>query len=125
MRKRIVIVEDFATIRNFICETLRTHGYDTVGVGNIRDAWATIRFTAADVNLVVTDYHTPEGSGLELLKKMKADVTTRHIPVIFLTSENNPDKIQEAKSEGLHSWIIKPYLSSTFFTAIHTALATR
>jgi two-component system, chemotaxis family, chemotaxis protein CheY len=124
MRKRIVVVEDFATTRNFICETLHARGYDSVGVGNIRDAWATILLTATDVDLVISDYHMPDGSGLELLKKVKANAATRAIPVIFLTCETDAQNTEEAKAEGLHSWIVKPYLSTTFFATINAALST-
>jgi two-component system, chemotaxis family, chemotaxis protein CheY len=122
MRNRILVVEDFATIRNFICDMLLTHGYDTVGVATIQDAWATVSFSPSTIDLIVTDYYMPEGNGLELLKKIKSDPSTSSIPVIFLTAETDPEKINEAKNQGLYAWIVKPYRSATFFATIRAAL---
>jgi two-component system, chemotaxis family, chemotaxis protein CheY len=124
MKKRILVVEDSATIRKFICEVLEARGYNTVAAGNIRDAWDMTRDPASNVNLVVADYHLAEGSGLELLRMIKANKITQSIPVIFLTSESDPARISEARSAGLHAWVIKPYRANVFFRSIEMALGT-
>jgi CheY-like chemotaxis protein len=64
----------------------------------------------------------PECTGFELLKKIKANPAIAHVPVIFLTTESNPDKMRSAKDAGLTAWIKKPYRSETFFAQIENAL---
>jgi AmiR/NasT family two-component response regulator len=44
------------------------------------------------------------------------------VPVVFLTTESNPDKMRAAKDAGLSAWIKKPYRSETFFAQIENAI---
>jgi two-component system, chemotaxis family, chemotaxis protein CheY len=122
MKKRILVVEDFGSIRSFVCDTLNRKGYDTIGAGNSKEALAILSGRDRDIHLVLTDYNMPDGTGYELLQKMKASPETAHIPVIFLTTESNPDKMKKAKEAGLTAWVKKPYRAESFFDQIHRAL---
>jgi two-component system, chemotaxis family, chemotaxis protein CheY len=122
MKKRILVVEDFGSIRTFVCETLSRKGYDTVGAANMKEAMAILQEETMEINLVITDYNMPDGTGYELLKKIKSESRTRHIPVIFLTTESNPEKMKLAKDSGLTAWVKKPYRAENFFDQIHKAV---
>lgn len=121
MKKTILVVDDFASIRDFVCETLQRKGYETVGASNGNEAFQVLS-DKTNVNLVLTDYNMPGCTGFELLKKIKANPGTSHVPVIFLTTESSPDKMRSAKDAGLTAWIKKPYRSETFFAQIENAL---
>jgi two-component system chemotaxis response regulator CheY len=121
MKKKILVVDDFTSIRNFVCETLERKGYETIGAANGNEAFKLLSETA-DVNLVLTDYNMPECTGFELLKKIKAKDTISKVPVVFLTTESNPDKMRAAKDAGLSAWIKKPYRAETFFSQIENAI---
>jgi two-component system, chemotaxis family, chemotaxis protein CheY len=122
MKKKILVVDDFASIRNFVCETLERKGYETIGAANGNEAYQTLSNTP-DVNLVLTDYNMPDCTGFELLKKIKSNATVAKIPVVFLTTESSPDKMRAAKEAGLSAWIKKPYRAETFFAQIENAIA--
>jgi two-component system, chemotaxis family, chemotaxis protein CheY len=122
MKKRILVVEDFGSIRTFVCETLNRKGYETVGAANTKEALKILQEGALEINLVITDFNMPDGTGYELLKKIKVDNNTRHIPVIFLTTESNPDKMKLAKDAGLTAWVKKPYRAENFFEQIQKAV---
>jgi two-component system, chemotaxis family, chemotaxis protein CheY len=122
MKKKILVVEDFGSIRTFVCETLTRKGYDTVGAANIKEALVILGEQNCDVNLVLSDFNMPDGTGYDLLKKMKAAQQTAQIPVIFLTTESNPDKMKLAKDAGLTAWVKKPYRAENFFDQIQKAL---
>lgn len=121
MRKKILVVDDFASIRDFVCETLQRKGYATIGASDGNEAY-NILSNHPDVNLVLTDYNMPDCTGFELLKKIKSSTATSKVPVVFLTTESNPDKMREAKEAGLAAWIKKPYRSENFFAQIENAM---
>jgi two-component system, chemotaxis family, chemotaxis protein CheY len=123
MKKKILVVEDFASIRNFVCDTLNRKGYDTIGAANSKEALAILNEKSKEINLVLTDYNMPDGTGYELLKKIKGNVATVKIPVIFLTTESSPDKMKLAKDAGLSAWVKKPYRAENFFEQIQRAVS--
>jgi two-component system, chemotaxis family, chemotaxis protein CheY len=122
MKHTILVVDDFASIRDFVCETLQRKGYQTLGAANGNEAYKVLT-EQQDVKLVLTDYNMPDCTGYELLKKIKDNPTVSNVPVIFLTTESNPDKMRSAKEAGLTAWIKKPYRSETFFAQIENALS--
>ena len=121
MKKTILVVDDFASIRDFVCETLQRKGYDTLGAANGNQAYQMLA-DKPGVNLVLTDYNMPECTGFELLKKIKSNPEISGVPVVFLTTESNPDKMRAAKEAGLSAWIKKPYRAETFFAQIENAI---
>jgi CheY-like chemotaxis protein len=122
MKKTILVVDDFASIRDFVCDTLQRKGYETLGAANGNEAYKVLTERAGDVNLVLTDYNMPDCTGFELLKKIKENPSVTKVPVVFLTTESNPDKMRSAKEAGLTAWIKKPYRSETFFAQIENAM---
>jgi two-component system, chemotaxis family, chemotaxis protein CheY len=122
MKKKILVVEDFASIRTFVCETLNRKGYDTICVANSKEAMLILNEQSKEIDLVLTDYNMPDGTGYELLKKIKSNPATVKIPVIFLTTESSPDKMKLAKDGGLSAWVKKPYRAENFFEQIHRAV---
>ena len=121
MKKTILVVDDFPSIRDFVCEILQRKGYDTVGAANGNHAYQLLA-GRPEVNLVLTDYNMPDCTGFELLKKIKDNPSTANVPVVFLTTESNPDKMRAAKEAGLSAWIKKPYRAEMFFSQIENAL---
>jgi CheY-like chemotaxis protein len=123
MKKKILVVEDFGSIRTFVCETLNRKGYETIGAANSKEALTLLANAKGEINLVLTDYNMPDGTGYDLLKKIKGSVDTSAIPVIFLTTESSPDKMKLAKEAGLTAWVKKPYRAENFFEQIQRAIA--
>ena len=93
-----------------------------LGAANGNEAYKVLTEKANDVNLVLTDYNMPDCTGFELLKKIKENPLVTKVPVIFLTTESNPDKMRSAKEAGLSAWIKKPYRSETFFAQIENVM---
>jgi two-component system chemotaxis response regulator CheY len=121
MQKTILVVDDFASIRNFVCATLQRKGYSTLGASNGNEAYKILTDNADKVNVVLTDYNMPDLSGFDLLKKIKGNPAISDVPVIFLTTELSYDKMKNAKEAGLFAWIKKPYQLEEFFAQIEKA----
>ena len=122
MKKTILVVEDFTSVREYVCEILQKKGYKTVGAANGNEAYSLIMESGQEINLVLADYYMPDCTGFELLQRIKGNEDVAKIPVIFLTTESNPQKIRSAKDAGLTAWIKKPYRAETFFAQIENAI---
>jgi two-component system response regulator len=68
--------------------------------------------------LVLLDLKLPEVGGLDVLKRLRADERTRRIPVVVLTSSNEPTDLDEAYSRGANSYVRKPVAFADFLEVL-------
>ncbi|KAL5710069.1 Two-component response regulator arr17 [Ranunculus cassubicifolius] len=64
------------------------------------------------VNMIITDYCMPGMTGYELLKKIKESSTMREVPVVIMSSENVPTRINKCLEEGAQEFMLKPIQQS-------------
>lgn len=108
---RILLVEDFATIRRIIRNLLADLGY--TNVSEAEDGMAALPMLHNQrFDLLITDIVMPEMSGMELLKAVRADHQLENLPVLMLTSDANRDKIIEAAKAGVSAYIVKPFTAA-------------
>ena len=65
------------------------------------------------VDLIVCDWNMPHSSGLELLKKVRADSRLSRIPFLMLTAEAYRDSVNAAIEAGVTGYVVKPFTAST------------
>lgn len=108
LSKKILIVDDFETMRNILNNMLAQLGFsDITQAHNGKAAWKQIQLIEFDI--VLADWNMPEMNGLELLKKIKEHNNFSHIPVVMITAEGEKNKIIEAISAGANGYILKPF----------------
>lgn len=107
MIKRIMTVEDSTSLRQMVAFTLQDAGYDVVEAANGQDALE--KLAGLNVDMVITDMNMPKMNGIELTKSLRSDPDFRFTPVVFLTTESQMQKKQEAKNAGATGWIVKPF----------------
>lgn len=61
-----------------------------------------------DVNLIITDYCMPGMTGYDLLRKIKESSSLKNIPVVIMSSENVPSRINRCLEEGAEEFFLKP-----------------
>ncbi len=109
---RILIVDDFATMRRIVRNILKQLGFT-----NAEDAddgtTALAQLKASQFDFVVTDWNMPKMSGLELLKAIRADPDLKHIPVLMVTAEALQENIVAAAKAGVNDYIVKPFDAQT------------
>lgn len=109
---RILIVDDFSTMRRIVKNLLHDLGYvNTSEADDGRTAWAVLQGTPID--FVITDWNMPGMTGLDLLKHIRADERTARLPVLMVTAEAQRDQIIEAAKAGVNGYIIKPFTAVT------------
>src|SRR5512145_3053426 len=108
MEKNILIVDDSESIREVVGFTLTNAGHKVqVAVDGVD---ALRYFDGSKIDLVVTDLHMPNMDGIELIKKVREMEAYKFIPILFLTTESQQAKKEEAKNAGATGWIVKPFV---------------
>lgn len=108
LQKKILIVDDAASIRTLTKAILREAGFTHVfDAPSGQDAILLMR--KVRINVVICDWNMPGMTGLELYKSVKDDPKLVTPPWIMLTSTSEGEKVKEAIMAGISSYIIKPY----------------
>ena len=118
---RALIVDDIAINRNILSERLRAWSMDSVAVKNGVDALNAIKKANElnnPFNLILVDYLMPGMNGQELATLLTVTPATSDIPLVMLSSCDQPISTQELKSIGINSYLIKPVRE----TQLHKAL---
>ncbi len=105
-KKRILIVEDNADIRNYIRSILGSEYFiEEAENGAIGLEVASLH----DFELIISDIMMPEMDGIEMCRKLKSSIETSHIPIILLTARSEIENRIEGLSIGADSYITKPF----------------
>ena len=80
------------------------------------------RALGPSLDLILLDLHLPDRSGLEVLKLLKANPETAHIPVIMVSADAMPEQVQAALAAGAHSYQTKPVHLPTLMRLIDPLL---
>lgn len=119
MTKRIMTVDDSATVRQMIGFTLKAAGYEVVEAIDGKDAVSKL---GSAPHLVITDLNMPNMDGIELIRHIRTNSVCRFIPIVMLTTESQEKKKLEAKSAGATGWIIKPFKPEQLIAVVKKVL---
>ncbi|HOW56644.1 MAG TPA: response regulator [Smithellaceae bacterium] len=109
---KILIVDDFASVRKIIKNQLRQFGF--LNIAEAADGIAALNIIkSGEIDLIISDWNMPNMSGLELLKAVRSDETFGKIPFLMLTVESSRKNIQEAIKGGVSNYIAKPFSPET------------
>jgi two-component system chemotaxis response regulator CheY len=107
MGKRVMAVDDSATVRKVLQATLTAAGYEVVEA--IDGADALEKLSGDSVDMLVTDLNMPNVDGIDLIQEVRQKPGNRFMPIIMLTSESQPEKKSAGKAAGASGWITKPF----------------
>ncbi|KAK9280032.1 hypothetical protein L1049_013717 [Liquidambar formosana] len=121
-RYRIVLAVDDSLVdrkliekllTNFSCKvTTAENGQRALEILGLGDGQHNSKKNDLKVNLIITDYCMPGMTGYELLKKIKESPTMKEIPVVIVSSENIPTRINKCLEEGAQEFMLKPLKQS-------------
>ena len=109
---KILIVDDFSTMRRIIKNLLRDLGFtNTVEADDGLTAMPILK--AGGIDFLVTDWNMPGMQGIDLLKAVRADDKLSSMPVLMVTAEQKREQIIEAAQAGVNGYIVKPFTAAT------------
>lgn len=105
---KILIVDDFSTMRRIIKNLLRDLGFtNTVEADDGTTALPILQ--AGSIDFLVTDWNMPGMTGIELLRAVRADEKLKSTPVLMVTAEAKRDQIIAAAQAGVNGYVVKPF----------------
>lgn len=105
---KILVVDDFATMRKVIRNLLKQIGYENVV--EAENGQVALRLLKSQkIDFIVSDWNMPTMSGLELLKAVRADADLSKTPFLMITAEALKENVVEAVKAGVNNYIVKPF----------------
>lgn len=109
---KILVVDDFPTMRRIIRNLLKDLGYENVdeaedGVMGLE------KLRNGSFDFVVSDWNMPNMDGLEMLKQIRADANLKALPVLMVTAEAKKENIIAAAQAGANGYVVKPFTAAT------------
>jgi len=109
---KILIVDDFSTMRRIIKNLLRDLGFNNTAEADDGSTALPI-LQSGSFDFLVTDWNMPGMTGIDLLKAVRADAKLSKLPVLMVTAEQKRDQIIEAAQAGVNGYIVKPFTAIT------------
>ena len=104
---KILIAEDERDIRDLIIFTLTYAKHEVIAVANGEEVLESVRREQPE--LILLDVRMPRMTGYEACRRLKADPTLRHIPVVFLSAKGQETEVQTGLEAGAAEYILKPF----------------
>lgn len=108
LKMKILVVDDFSTMRRIIKNLLRQIGYASVEEAE-DGSQAYSKLKGGGFGFVVSDWNMPNMDGLELLKRIRSDEELKDLPVLMVTAEAEKEKVVTAIQAGVNNYVVKPF----------------
>jgi two-component system chemotaxis response regulator CheY len=109
----VIVVDDFATMRRIVRNILKDLQFkEIIEAENGAEALNLLQTNRVD--LIVSDWNMPVMTGLEFLKRVRADDRYKALPFLMVTAEAQKDNILEAVKAKVSNYIVKPFSPVVF-----------
>lgn len=109
---KILIVDDFSTMRRIIKNLLRDLGFNnTAEADDGKTAFPMLK--TGEFQFLVTDWNMPGMQGIDLLKAVRSEENIKTLPVLMVTAEQKREQIVAAAEAGVNGYIVKPFTAAT------------
>ena len=108
---KILVVDDFATMRKVIKNLLRQVGYENIA--EAEDGVTALEVLKSHkIDFIISDWNMPNMNGLEFLKAVRADGELSSLPFLMVTAEALKDNVVLAIKAGVSNYIVKPFTAN-------------
>jgi two-component system chemotaxis response regulator CheY len=110
---RILIVDDFSTMRRIVKNLLKELGFSNFAEAEDGVlAWNALE-ASGGFDFIVSDWNMPNMTGIDFLRKVRADARFKDTPFLLITAESKRSQILEAAEAGVNGYIVKPFTATT------------
>ena len=121
VKTRIIVADDDPDILDLVIFKLTQAGFDAVGVTDGVAAYAAIE--ANPPRLVILDVMMPGLSGMDVLRKLRANQATKALDVILLTARSRDSDVDAGVATGASDYVIKPFSPRELLHRVNALLA--
>lgn len=108
---KILIVDDFSTMRRIIKNLLRDLGFTNTSEADDGQS-ALPALKSGNFDFLITDWNMPGMTGIDLLKAVREDPELNTLPVLMVTAEAKRDQIIAAAQAGVNGYVVKPFTAT-------------
>ncbi len=119
---RILVVDDFSTMRGIARKLLADVGFDDV-VDAESGPQALALLDASQIDLLILDWNMPDMSGLVVVQAIRGSDDFQTLPILMVTAEARRDQILAAIDAGVDDYMLKPFTAETLAEKIDKVLA--
>lgn len=116
MSKRILVVDDSASVRQVVGIALKGAGYEVVEGMDGVDALS--KLDGSKFHLIISDVNMPRMDGITFVKETKKLPAYKFTPIIILTTESEEKKKMEGQAAGAKAWVVKPFQPAQMLAAV-------
>lgn len=119
--KHFLVCDDYESMRTMVSESLKELGVTRITTANSgNQGYQTIlsKLATDPVDFVMTDLMMNDGSGIDLVKLIRADSKTQGLPVLMITSKSEVSSVLEAVKAGVNNYIVKPWAIEDLYKRI-------
>lgn len=117
----ILIVDDYKTMLRILKNLLRQMGFNNVDEAT--DGTTAMKMLRTQkYDMVIADWDMTPMNGLQLLREVRANSTSKNTPFIMMSSENGHDYVIQAKEAGVSNYIVKPFNKETLKSKMESVI---
>lgn len=110
---RILIVDDMMTMRKIVAKTCKELGFTDISeAADGAQAFEAVTKASPAFGLIISDWNMPNSTGLDLLKRVRADSRYNKTPFLMVTAESEQSQVVEAVKSGVDGYIVKPFAAT-------------
>lgn len=118
--KKVLAVDDSASMRQMVSFTLKKAGYDVTEAKDGVEGLSVAKSNSFD--LVISDVNMPNMDGISLIRELRKLPAYKFTPLLMLTTESGMDKKMSGKEAGATGWIVKPFNPDQLLATIKKVL---
>ena len=116
MSKKILVVDDSASVRQVVGIALKGAGYEVIEGVDGTDALT--KLDGQKIHLIISDVNMPKMDGITFVREAKKLPAYKFTPIIMLTTESEEGKKLEGQAAGAKAWVVKPFQPAQMLAAV-------
>ncbi len=105
---KVLVVDDSSTMREIVASFLSKNGFEVTLAHDGHDGLAQLRADPG-IRLIISDVNMPNMDGLTMVEKIRTELGNTVVPIVMLSTEDNPEVRARGKKAGVTGWIVKPF----------------
>ncbi len=123
MSPRVLLIDDDAQVLKLMSVNFELDGYNVVSASSGEEALDIVASAKPDV--VVCDVMMPGMDGLEVVRRLRADPTTEHLPVVVVSAKAQRSDVSDGRFAGADEYVVKPFDPQDLLDAVERLLKRR
>lgn len=110
----VLVVDDMLTMRKLVKKALKELKFTSfTEAEDGQKAWDALGAANPPIGLIVSDWNMPNCTGIDFLKRVRADARFKALPFLMVTAEAEKTQVAEAIKAGVSNYIVKPFTPQT------------